>query len=266
MVYLEKNKIIYYIKKTKLFLIFGFLRSLYYYITHKAYRNNINKLNYSNELKETINNPKRKFIPFVNGQKQRIKILKHIFKKIRFKTIIETGCYQGSSLIFFSNFANKVIGCDTNKYFTLIARYRCKNIKNIEIHKKNSIQLLNKFFQKKDNINNNCFYFLDAHCIYEFNPLIKELEIILSKKKYLVLIDDFNVPFDFGYGYDSDFGKILDLSYIKNTINKFKPEIFFPRIKSKYETGLKRGYVFLAKGYENIKILNKSKNIIKYSF
>ena len=44
------------------------------------------------------------------------------------------------------------------------------------------------------------------------------------------MIDDFQVPHDYEYGYDSDCGKILKLNFIKKIINKMY-KFFFLKLK-----------------------------------
>ena len=109
------------------------------------------------------------------------------------------------------------------------------------------------------------FFYLDAHDDYQNNPLISELEIIFENlSNFIILIDDFQVPHDYRYGYDSEDGHFLNLSYIKNFINKDEIQIFFPKHKSDKETGLKRGSVYICKGSLSKKICNSISELVKY--
>jgi hypothetical protein len=64
----------------------------------------------------------------------------------------------------------------------------------------------------------------------------------------VVMVDDFQVPFDAGYGYD-DFGpgKALTPAYIAAAMIAHKLEAYFPSTPSYAETGERRGCIVLAK-------------------
>jgi hypothetical protein len=89
------------------------------------------------------------------------------------------------------------------------------------------------------------FFYLDAHWEAHL-PLRDELRIIaINWKDALILIDDFCVDDDPGYGYD-DYGPMgsLTLDYIDI------PELagyvrLFPAVESAAETGSRRGAVLL---------------------
>jgi hypothetical protein len=63
----------------------------------------------------------------------------------------------------------------------------------------------------------------------------------------VVMVDDFRVPDDPGYGYD-DFGsgKALDQSYIAPTVEAHRLGVLYPALRSVEETGLRRGCAVLA--------------------
>jgi hypothetical protein len=91
------------------------------------------------------------------------------------------------------------------------------------------------------------FIYLDAHW-YNDLPLDEEIELIAGTwDRFVVMIDDFKVPGDEGYGYD-DYGpgKVLSLDYINPRIRQHRLAVFFPAIRSTAETGLRRGCVVLA--------------------
>jgi hypothetical protein len=65
---------------------------------------------------------------------------------------------------------------------------------------------------------------------------------------WVMMIDDFEVPGDHGYGYD-DYGSEgrLNLSYLP--LDRMRDtSIFFPAAPSKTETGYRRGCVILSSG------------------
>ena len=124
------------------------------------------------------------------------------------------------------------------------------------------LQLLNlqqlKIFFHHDQI----FFYLDAHSEDDY-PLLDEISYIVNNyKNYILLIDDFEVPNDENYGYDSYRGKKLNIKFIRNLLTK-NEVIFFPKIPSHKETGRLRGYTIISKNetfnntLENIEELSK---------
>jgi hypothetical protein len=91
------------------------------------------------------------------------------------------------------------------------------------------------------------FVYLDAH--WNINlPLVEELETVFSAcSNAIVMIDDFKVPFDDGYGYD-DYGAGLSLTaeLIKPSTAAHNLQIFYPSTPSALETGGRRGCAVIA--------------------
>lgn len=208
---------------------------------------------------------KKKFInetlPPLNGQKNRIKIVSQILRSKIISRVYETGTYHGSSAFFFSKFKMPVYTCEISKDAYLIAKTRLRKYKKVKISNCSSVLFLKKL--KKNN--KETFFYLDAHDPILKNPLLVELNIIFNKfSNFIIMIDDFENPKDYEYGYDSDYGRILNLSYIKKFINK-NVVIFFPKIKAKFETGYKRGSIVISKGTKCIQLCNSINNLAKYN-
>ena len=92
------------------------------------------------------------------------------------------------------------------------------------------------------------FFYLDAHWNDDL-PLAEELETILSHcSAAVVMIDDFQVPFDAGYGHDDyGFGKALTSGYIASVVSGYRLRVLYPSTPSAEEGGARRGCVVLAK-------------------
>jgi hypothetical protein len=89
---------------------------------------------------------------------------------------------------------------------------------------------------------------LDAHWESDL-PLNEELAIIFDRcSNAIVMIDDFSVPFDNGYGYD-DYGDVKALvpAYIEPYVRSFQLRVFYPSTPSAEETGARRGFVVLVR-------------------
>ena len=91
------------------------------------------------------------------------------------------------------------------------------------------------------------FVYLDAHWGPDL-PLFEETRILFaSSSGIVVMIDDFQVPDDPGYAFDS-YGPAatLNLEYLR--LGEIpEARVFFPALPSSAETGARRGCVVLAK-------------------
>lgn len=90
------------------------------------------------------------------------------------------------------------------------------------------------------------FFYLDAHWQDDV-PLAEELELIAASwSDPVIMIDDFQVPDDQGYGFDSyRNGLSLTLDYLP--LAKLPPlRLFWPGAAASEETGHRRGCVVLA--------------------
>jgi hypothetical protein len=91
-------------------------------------------------------------------------------------------------------------------------------------------------------------FYLDAHWNSDL-PLAAEIDLIFSlSQKATVLVDDFEVPDDPGYGFDS-YGSDLALnaSYIDLAVREHQLAMYYPSTPSCAETGMRRGCVVLCK-------------------
>jgi hypothetical protein len=100
------------------------------------------------------------------------------------------------------------------------------------------------------------FFYLDAHPSDKL-PLKAKLEQVYTHwLRPIVMIDDFAAPGDPSYGYD-DYGSagVLTLEYIRPLLQRFRIACFFPRRSALLETGVRRGYIVLARAPGHIEAL-----------
>lgn len=188
---------------------------------------------------------------YLNGQYYRRKIISSLLSNIKFHYIVETGTEYGFTAAYFSTFNKKVISIEKSKPLFYLAKKKLENFKNIHLILNDSKNIENILNQNQIDKESQIFFYLDAHSENDY-PLLKELEFITSNyKKNLIIIDDFQVPEDDGYGYDSFNGKKLNFKLIKNSLIG-KNFIYFPKISSKVETGKLRGYILIT-NYEEAK-------------
>ena len=185
--------------------------------------------------------------PF-NGQQGRIGIFRDLLGVFKFAAIIETGANLGSTTEFFASVARcPVWTCESDSRRAAFCKFRLRHYPHVSVLCGNSTELLRSaVLPRVSNFKGAAFCYLDAHW-YDHLPLADEMAAIRDADlSAVIMIDDFEVPDDPGYGFD-DYGpgKRLDLSYLLAAW----PDLgtaFFPRLKSAAETGFKRGCVVLA--------------------
>jgi hypothetical protein len=184
-----------------------------------------------------------------NSQLKRKATFKAINEVYDFDAIIETGTNIGATTGYLASLTGKQVhSCEIRpESFSLAKDLLYPYFENIKLYNTDSIEFLNANLSSLSN--GKLFIYLDAHW-YDFLPLREEIEIISNQcREFLILIDDFQVMGDNGYGYDKYAnGKELTLKYILDLISRFNLSAYFPSAPSGEETGAKRGYIYLAKG------------------
>ena len=193
-----------------------------------------------------------------NGQKCRKIIFKELIKLIQYDIIVETGTWIGNTTGYMRDKSNlPIITCEINKQFHAIAQKRLKRFNNITYILKNSTDFLSELFDTENEYSNILFY-LDAHW-YSHLPLEDEIRIICNQYNgdFVIMIDDFEVPGDSGYGFD-DYGsnKKLNIDNYFHIFEEYNLSSFYPRINSIEETGEKRGCIVLANKRNTEKLIH----------
>ena len=182
--------------------------------------------------------PNRSF----NDQEGRRQIVKELVSAIDFTCALETGSYRGSSTVMLAELIDApVASVECRARNQLFASRRLEPYPHASSELGDSRQFLERRLTAGSGP---IFIYLDAHW-YDDLPLADELRIIgNSGRQAVVMIDDFRVDDDPGYGYD-DYGpgKALDSTYLSSV-----PEIlgwarFVPSLPSSRETGARRGCV-----------------------
>jgi hypothetical protein len=183
--------------------------------------------------------------PF-NGQRNRIAIFAELLGFYRFETVFETGTYRGTTTHFLVSSTGGIVWTvelDPWSYGFCRARF-CRD-RRVRPIWGDSRQALGRFTPALGR-NSPTFFYLDAHWGNDL-PLRDEIAAILARHAdAVIMIDDFRVEGDGGYGYD-DYGEgqSLSLEYIRPVIERVAPRIFFPQLPSEEETGAVRGCAVL---------------------
>jgi hypothetical protein len=178
-----------------------------------------------------------------NGQRYRKRIFADVVRAISADAIVETGTWLGDTTGYMAETSGlPVYSCDVNPRFHSLAKMRLAHIDGVHLSRSDSRRFLDDL-ARGPLVERCVFFYLDAHW-YDDLPLREELACIADRwTRYAVMVDDFRVPDDPGYGYD-DFGdgKILALE----ALGFHHLTAYFPAARSTEETGKRRGCVVLA--------------------
>jgi hypothetical protein len=187
--------------------------------------------------------------PF-NGQARRCLLFAALVERLQPAFIIETGAHVGTTTEWMAAFQVPVLTCESSEENFGFAQARLSSLQNVTLTLGDSRQFLRGIFRGRllDAQLQPIIYYLDAHWNEDL-PLAEELDTIFSLcPRAVILIDDFEVPGDAGYGFD-DYGPTLTLnaSYIAATVREHGLAVFYPSAASSVETGMRRGCVVLCK-------------------
>ena len=187
--------------------------------------------------------------PF-NGQSNRLDLFKAIVDCVHPAAIVETGTYLGTTTEYMAETGLPLYSIEGNSRNFGYARARLQQRSNVSLRQGDSRTELDWLLRGP--LRSKCdaalFFYLDAHWGADL-PLAAEIDIIFSRSaKAVVMIDDFQVPNDPGFGYDDyGLGKALNFQYIAPLVQTHGLMVFYPSAKSDDETGARRGCVLLCK-------------------
>lgn len=201
--------------------------------------------------------------PF-NGQTARQALFVDILTKTGPHAIVETGTFLGATTEFMAQAGLPVFTIEAHPRNYGFARARFWRKRNVTLLYGDSRTGLHKLFDEALHPLSKLtiFFYLDAHWNDDL-PLAEEIDIIFSHCPLaVVIIDDFEVPSDTGYGFD-DYGpgKALVTDYIAPAISKHQLTAFYPSTPAAADypstpmaaiglaapDRLRRGYVVLVK-------------------
>lgn len=180
-----------------------------------------------------------------NGQMRRKEIFADITAAVPLDGIVETGTWLGNTTAYMAETSRlPVYSCDVNPRYNGIAKMRLANVDGVHLSLSDSREFLREL--SSGPLAQQCvFFYLDAHW-YEDVPLTEEFEWIAAHwDRCVVMVDDFSVPDDPGYEYDT-YGRPLDLTLFEASIASHGLVAFSPAAPSSEETGRRRGCVVLS--------------------
>jgi hypothetical protein len=184
-----------------------------------------------------------------NGQHTRQSLFHSLVEKFMPVAILETGTHLGTTTEFLAATGLPVFSVESDPRRFGFARARFWRSHDVHLVRGDSREALRMWIDGplRGSRNRSLFVYLDAH--WDDNlPLAEELGIVFGAcPNAIVMIDDFQVPFDKGYGYDDyGVGKALTADYIVPIVAAHSLEVFYPSTPSSQETGARRGCVVIA--------------------
>lgn len=184
--------------------------------------------------------------PQMNGQIARRVMVRRLADAMPFEYAVETGTFRGDTTVFLAD----TLGCDVwtvevDPGSAASVRRHLVRRSDLHLHEGDSRAFIGDLAPRLRS--GRTFFYLDAHWNADL-PLWGEIALILDAwDDPVILIDDFAVPDDEGYGYD-DYGpgQVLDRDHLAPLL----PEQFsywWPTTPSWVETGGTRGCVVVAR-------------------
>jgi hypothetical protein len=183
----------------------------------------------------------------LNGQRLRKLVFASLAKAIPFEVVVETGTWIGDSTGYLATTMNlPVYSCELHRIPHTIAKMRLTEFPRVHLELKDSRSFL-RGLAVTSVAQRRCLFYLDAHWHSDL-PLAEELSIIAGTwRDYVIVVDDFRVPGDDGYHFDTyGRGRSLSMRDFGSEFAKHGLVAFFPASPSVEETGYRRGYVVLA--------------------
>jgi hypothetical protein len=198
--------------------------------------------------------------PF-NGQQKRRELFLSLIATCQPAAIIETGTYMGASTEFMAATSRlPIFSVEHDARNFGFAKMRLRKYRNIKLSLGDSREFLMKFIERDASryVGHPLLFYLDAHWGEEL-PLSAELNTIVSSlSEAIIMIDDFQVPDDHGYGYDDyGIGRALTKDYIAPHVTQYQLTEFYPTVPSALETGARRGCVVLAHNRSLVDMLSR---------
>lgn len=187
--------------------------------------------------------------PF-NGQKARVALFLALMRRCSPSAIIETGTYLGTTTELLSEFGCPVYTIEDHPRSYGFARARLRKRRNVTLLRGDTRKALRQLFDGPLDslVGGTLFFYLDAHWKADL-PLAEELKLVFDRcLAAMVMVDDFQVPGDPGYGFD-DYGqgKALTPDYIAPVVAAHGLTAFYPATPASEESGARRGCVVLVR-------------------
>ncbi len=183
----------------------------------------------------------------LNGQERRREIVQQLASVIGFHHVIETGTHRGATTAFFTTLFDAAV--DTVESDLRLAAYASGRFRwnaRVTVHRADSRTFLRALPSRLTAADEPLFVYLDAHWHADL-PLWEELQILAgAQRDTVIMIDDFQVPSDDGYGFD-DYGPGQALTEACLPVSHLSGwSLMYPSARAEDETGWRRGSCVIA--------------------
>jgi predicted O-methyltransferase YrrM len=179
----------------------------------------------------------------LNGQAERRRAIERLVEVFEPAQIVETGTFHGASAAFFAGFGIPVFTIELRLENVLVSKRRLRSFANVTLIRGDSVAGLD-VLAREGSLSRPLAY-LDAHWHGRL-PLIGEISVLLSKtSEGVIVIDDFMVEDDPGYGYDTYEGRPISLDLLELPDDVAAA---YPAAASMLESGERRGTLYLGYG------------------
>lgn len=187
--------------------------------------------------------------PF-NGQQARVSLFQELIANLRPIAIVETGTYLGTTTAFMAETGLPVFTIEQHPRNLGFARLRLRSWPNVKLRCGDSRAMLQSLFDGPlhAHLDATIYFYLDAHWNDDL-PLAEEIDLAFRRcPAAVVMVDDFAVPGDAGYGFD-DYGpgKTLNAEYIAPAVAAHELAVYYPSTPSAEESGARRGSIVLCR-------------------
>jgi len=203
----------------------------------------------------------------LNGQQHRRQMVETFLRRLPIDAIVETGTYRGTTTAYLAKLTSlPIYTVEFSRRFQTFSWLATRRFKNVRCFGGDSRSFLRELAADKQLHEKTILFYLDAHWDADL-PLAEELRIIFSSwDRAVVLIDDFQVIGDSGYGYDDyGLGSALTYDYIGPVQKQFGLFTFFPSLSSAEETGTKRGSITIVADSSLRRMLREMTEIREYA-
>jgi hypothetical protein len=191
----------------------------------------------------------------LNGSPFRQKVFSRLASTGSLEAIIETGTFRGTTTEYFARTGLPVYSVEAVPRYFGFAQARLRSLPRAEVRLGDSRSFLIGLSREPAVPKGRVFFYLDAHWSHDL-PLRDELITIFQHwTEPIVMIDDFEVPTDPGYGYD-DYGNCnaLTLAYLA-PLARLGFRCFFPTAPAADEVEPRRGWVVLSRDGQSAALL-----------
>jgi hypothetical protein len=171
-----------------------------------------------------------------NGQFSKVRIFDELCAAFPFEGFIETGTHVGWTTEHLCRKGKPVYSAEIQAEHYARAEERLRNERQLHLFLGDSVEFLRAGVWEDLGKADLLFFYLDAHWL-EHLPLREELDLIATEHaRAVVMIDDFKVEDDPGYGYDSyGRGQEITLEFLKDELRCHGWQVFFPALPSTHD-------------------------------